>query len=341
MIRAAEVLGALAPLHARAGRHGMQVPTYTGCFVVPASGNGGCLFTSLRLAVEIETAMAYANAVLDGGAPAGPLPELLLDGFHKSIVAEANYVRKCIVQWYVGENQHKEVPSMGAFEHGGRAWTRSDILHMELVRRGAAGLPEDEGARLALRTAYLNDMLTHSTWGSVPEWTAFALIRKTPTVAYEWDGTGLRRVDVAFGPLEQDEALVAAPWPPPQPPRFGSPAFAPPGSMPLDDLEAYASEPEPEPEAESEAADASSMSSEEGDEGSDAGEEPVAEPAAEPAAEWRRVTRLLFSGKHYDCLMTAREYYTLRAVFGPEAMKCAVPLPQYAAGRGMLGGGRR
>jgi hypothetical protein len=67
----------------------------------------------------------------------------------------------------------------------------------------------------------------------------------------------------------------------------------------------------------------------------------VIEPAVAAPAPWRRVTRLLFSGKHYDCLLTAREYYTLRAVFGPEAMKCAVPLPQYAAGRGMLGGARR
>lgn len=332
MLRAPEILAALSPLHVQAGLQSARCATYEGCFVLPARGNGGCLFTSLRLAVEVETAMTMAVQILDGTASPQPLPDVLLDGFNSAIVAEANYVRQSVVEWYADHKSHREVPHMGAFEQGGRMWTRADILNMELIKRGAAGLPEDEGARQALRGAYLNHMLSHTTWGSVPEWTAYAMLRKTPTVAYEWDvdTKRLRTVDVAYGPLEQDPAMAPAAWPAPERARLPAPAFHPAGSVPADDLVEYTEAMDAEPPAAmDECADAEGAESvAESVAGSDAEEEN--EDDEVPA--WRPATRLLFSGQHYDCLMTAQEYYTIRAVFGADAVRCAIPLPQYAMG---------
>lgn len=359
VLRAAEILAALSPLHARTGLHASGCATYEGCFVLPARGNGGCLFTSLRLAVEVESAMQMALRILDGEAPPQPLPEVMLDGFHAAVVAEANYVRQSVVEWYADHKSHREVPHMGAFEQGGRAWTRADILNMELIKRGAAGLPDDEAQRKALRHAYLNHMLAHTTWGSVPEWTAYAMLRKTPTVAYEWDGDTqrLRTVDVAYGPLEHDPAMEPAAWPAPERARLPAPAYNPAGSVPADDLVVYAEAPEAAQEsselaesmeaeseaaseAESEAAGAASEGASEAASEAESMESPPAEMDEcasddESAPAWRPVTRLLFSGQHYDCILTAQEYYSIRAVFGADAVRCAVPLPQYVMGQPM------
>lgn len=346
VLRAAEILAALSPLHARTGLHASGCATYEGCFVLPARGNGGCLFTSLRLAVEVESAMQMALRILDGEAPPQPLPEVMLDGFHAAVVAEANYVRQSVVEWYADHKSHREVPQMGAFEQGGRAWTRADILNMELIKRGAAGLPDDETQRKALRHAYLNHMLAHTTWGSVPEWTAYAMLRKTPTVAYEWDGDTqrLRTVDVAYGPLVHDPAMEPAAWPAPERARLPAPAFHPAGSVPADDLVVYDEAPEAAAqsseqaesmEAESEAAGAASEAASDAEsmESPPAEMDECASDESEPA--WRPVTRLLFSGQHYDCILTAQEYYSIRAVFGADAVRCAIPLPQYVMGQPM------
>lgn len=338
MLRAPEILAALSPMHVRAGLQASRTPSYEGCFVFQASGNGGCLFTSLRLCVEAETATELALRILSGEPPPQPMPIVLLDGFSPSIVAEGNYVRKKVVEWYVGAKQARVVPSMGAFEHGGRPWTRGDILNMELVKRGAAGMPDAEEARAALRDAYLCEMLTHTTWGSVPEWTAYAMLRKTTTVAYEWDAAkqGLRAVDTAYGQVEDDPALDLAPWPPTERPRVPSPSFGAANSS--DDLALFEDA-------------ASECSSDSASECTSASEDSASEDASEGVADniasaatsvspsthleraWRPVSRLLFSGKHYDCLITAHEYYSIRAVFGPDAVRCAVPLAQYKMGR--------
>jgi hypothetical protein len=56
-------------------------------------------------------------------------------------------------------------------------------------------------------------------------------------------------------------------------------------------------------------------------------------PTTKSEPTWQPVARLLFSGSHYDCLITAEEYFCLRAAFGPSAVASAVPLPQYIGSR--------
>ena len=111
MLRAPEVLAALSPLHVRSGLRASRTPSYEGCFVLQASGNGGCLFTLLRLSVEVETAVELALRILGGEPAPQPMPEVLLDGFNPSIVAEGNYVRKKVVEWFAGAKQARVVPT--------------------------------------------------------------------------------------------------------------------------------------------------------------------------------------------------------------------------------------
>lgn len=360
MLRSAQILSALAPMHVHMGMHGARAHTYEGCYVLPAKGDGACCFTSLRLSVEVEEAMRSALRILDGeddaaAAGMGTTAKPLLQGLDPVIVAEGAYVRKCVVEWYHG-NTHLEVPEMGAFTHGGRMWTRGDILDTEMIRKGK-DLPSDEGRKAAMRLAYLNEMLQHSTWASVPEWMAFAMIRRRTTITYQWDAATLRlrQVDGAGKPLARDLALLEAQWPPAAAVRIASPKFHSPGSE--DDLGLY--DPLSEAVAAGTDADAEAAEADEADADADAGADADAEACAEemdgptgaaddasPAAplaqlaseldaenDWTPAARLLFSGSHYDCILTAQEYFSIRAAFGPEAVAAAIPLPEYVGRR--------
>lgn len=361
MLRSAQILSALAPMHVHMGMHGARAHTYEGCYVLPAKGDGACCFTSLRLSVEVEEAMRSALRILDGEDAAvvavGPTVKPLLHGLDPVIVAEGAYVRKCVVEWYHG-NTHLEVPEMGAFTHGGRMWTRGDILDTEMIRKGK-DLPSDEGRKAAMRLAYLNEMLQHSTWASVPEWMAFAMIRRRTTITYQWDAATmrLRQVDSAGDPLVHDLAVRDAPWPPAAAVRIASPKFNSPGFE--DDLGLYdpfseANGSDADAEADNVDADAAADAGDDVDEDTEeaailkaesegemqspagaAGPASPVAPVAPLAAEndWMPAARLLFTGSHYDCILTAQEYFSIRAAFGPDAVAAAIPLPEYVGRR--------
>ncbi len=331
------------------GMHGARAHTYEGCYVLPAKGDGACCFTSLRLSVEVEEAMRSALRILDGedgaaAAGSGTTAKPLLQGADPVIVAEGAYVRKCVVEWYHG-NTHLEVPEMGAFTHGGRMWTRGDILDTEMIRKGK-DLPSDEGSKAAMRLAYLNVMLQHSTWASVPEWMAFAMIRRRTTITYQWDAATLRlrQVDIAGDPLVHDLAVRDAPWPPAASARIAAPKFNTVGSED-DDLGPYDPSQDVlqiESEVDAETANAPADAAADADTEDSEGEMESPAVAASPVAplapmaaenEWMPAARLLFSGSHYDCILTAQEYFSIRAAFGPDAVAAAIPLPEYVGRR--------
>lgn len=70
-----------------------------GWYVIPVRGNGACLFTSLRLAWELRTALRVARQCERTGAPFTDTPPLL-DGFAPAVLRQGDVIRDTIVRWY-------------------------------------------------------------------------------------------------------------------------------------------------------------------------------------------------------------------------------------------------
>jgi hypothetical protein len=345
VIQSAEILAALVPFHSATASVRKET-AYEGSYVLSAKGDGGCLFTSLRLTVEIEAAMKLALRILDGDdTPKTLLPSILLNGSDQTILAEGAYIRKVIVEWFNEKNLQKEVAPMGEFEQGGRAWTRADILNTELVKRTSTVNIDMKN----VRTRYLNEMLLPTTWGSVPEWVAFSMLRRIPVVAYAWDAalSKLRTIDSAHGPVQNDDALKDAMWPPlPHSRTIQAPTY---NQSDYDDLSVYSDKCNKDDDMSIISINSLSDDSENDLTDDDdiqivdqtinnADDKPLSacvsnDVTSSGSCSWTSIARILFSGgNHYDCILTSYEYFTLRAVFGNDALKHAIPVSQYFSG---------
>lgn len=162
-----------------------------GMRVIKASGNGSCLFISLRLALE------YLK-VLKISAEAQSLRSAILDGHDPKVLASAEGLRELVVLWY-RNYLDTVVPGFGQYTQStetakGREWLRGDILAIEMVRSNH-DVPEDGPARHAAMLKYLERMSRRGEWGSTPEYTAFAFMAKLTVEVYQASPDGLAMIN--------------------------------------------------------------------------------------------------------------------------------------------------
>ena len=142
-------------------------------YVLRVKGDGGCLFTSLRLAFELFTALrrALKHARLGGVVSADDLDPLalpLLDGYNSLVTEQGARVRSAVVQWF---REGLETPLPGSIvtrekddgENVRRLVTRGDLLMNMLIADHGREVPETlsvqvfalEARATALETALL------------------------------------------------------------------------------------------------------------------------------------------------------------------------------------------
>lgn len=156
--------------------------------VIKASGNGSCMFISLRLALE------YLKVLKVSAEASQSLRSAILDGHDAKVLASAEGLRELIVLWY-RSYLDTVVPGFGQYTQStetakGREWMRGDILAIEMVRANH-DVPEDGPLRQDAMLKYLERMARRGEWGSTPEYTAFAFMAKLTVQVYQagQDGT--------------------------------------------------------------------------------------------------------------------------------------------------------
>jgi hypothetical protein len=144
---------------------------------VPVTGDGGCMFTSVRLGWELIS-------ILETIKKGETLKHFILDGHNVLAIRGGFLVRQRICEWYKS-GLTKSVPSMGKYTEadGGRDWMRGDLLAMEMVQR-ETDVPEEGKYRTKAQLKYLLQMMLPKTWGGTPEYFAFAHIFKIKIVIY-------------------------------------------------------------------------------------------------------------------------------------------------------------
>lgn len=140
-------------------------------YYIPVSTNGSCLFTSIRVSMEL-------SYILKQLALGVAKQEFLLDGNHPEMLKAAEGVRQKVVEWYK-RKPNEIVPCLGNFVEGekSRPWTRSDIIALELTKRGKE-VPEQGLLRENMILEYLFKMSQRPSWGSTPEYIAAACMAK-------------------------------------------------------------------------------------------------------------------------------------------------------------------
>lgn len=166
--------------------------------VIKAAGNGSCLFISLRLGLELRHVIRLIN---EGHTPTS----CNLKGSCTEVMQSAEELRKMIMTWY-DTGLFKDMPSLGTYTENGRLWVRGDILALEMVRRGS-DVPESGAARTAAMLKYIEDMRIEGTWGSTPEYTAFAMMSKLHVQVYQFQQGTLARVN-EVGPAGPIQGIV-------------------------------------------------------------------------------------------------------------------------------------
>lgn len=144
--------------------------------IVKAAGNGSCLFISLRLGLELR----HVIKLIDDGRPPNTCN---LNGCSREVLESAEHLRSMMIKWY-DTGLFKEMKSLGLYTENGRFWMRGDLLALEMVRRGA-DVPECGAERTAKMLQYIEDMRKAGTWGSTPEYTAFAMMSKLHVQVYQ------------------------------------------------------------------------------------------------------------------------------------------------------------
>jgi hypothetical protein len=144
--------------------------------IIKAAGNGRCLFISLRLALECFT-------LIEIKAKGDPVPTHCINGHAECVVSSAETLCGMICDWYE-KGLSKEVAGFGSYITSGRQWTRRDILAIEMVQKGR-DVPEEGSEREQAALGYIKRMRQRGSWGSTPEYTAFAFMSKLRVEVYQ------------------------------------------------------------------------------------------------------------------------------------------------------------
>lgn len=144
--------------------------------VIKAAGNGRCLFISLRLALECFT-------LIDLQQRSQETPTYCINGHADCVIKSAETLCGMICDWYQN-GLMKVVAGFGSYISSGRSWVRRDILAIEMVQRGR-DVPEEGPDRDKAAYGYLKRMRQRGSWGSTPEYTAFAFMSKLRVEVYQ------------------------------------------------------------------------------------------------------------------------------------------------------------
>ena len=134
-------------------------------------GDGGCLFTSLGVALRTHRLLDLSQEDLKN------LPEFEehpLNGMSRQSVCGGFQLRLGVVQWYMN-NLEQDVPLLGKIiEKDKDTWKAKDILNLELARYQDMTDSKEQVLK------YLYHMTNFTSWGSTPEYIAFSLIVGVP-----------------------------------------------------------------------------------------------------------------------------------------------------------------
>ena len=151
-------------------------------FYIPVSGNGSCLFTSIRLCMELSYILNNLG---------NPIKSFYLDGHSARMLKASLTIRHRIVEWF-RKYLKKEIPQLGNYNEGenARIYQRGDLLALEMVKNGK-DVPEEGNEREQIILQYLLKMSMPTTWGSTPEYTAAACMTKKIINIWQRGDTGL------------------------------------------------------------------------------------------------------------------------------------------------------
>lgn len=167
-------------------------------YVIPVSGNGGCLFTSIRLSMELS----YVLSKIDEG---NPLEKFVLNGYSENMLQASNNIRSKIVEWF-RRFLNREIIQLGNYIEGenGRKYQRGDLLALEMVRNGK-DVPESGPERDTIILKYLLKMSLPHTWGSTPEYTAAACMTGKRINIWQNGNDGLFIINTVNGSLSNED----------------------------------------------------------------------------------------------------------------------------------------
>lgn len=138
-------------------------------------GDGGCLFTSLGIALRCKRLLKLPQSCLN--PQIDPLDGSCLESAHSGF-----QLRVAIVNWYM-ENLEQEIKNLGSFlevknPEDAKPWKAKDILNLELAR--FHDVPENKEEQLKMIYQYLKYMTKFDSWGSTPEYIAFSILFDLP-----------------------------------------------------------------------------------------------------------------------------------------------------------------
>jgi hypothetical protein len=181
-------------------------------YEIPVAPNNSCLFISMRLALELRTALRVGEAWLAASHGAlNPHPPAL-NGMSGVMVREAHEVRARVVDWY-RSGLWQPLPGHGLFvdeRRSTRVFQRGDLIALEARDAGGTrDVPNAEcPARRAAITEYLGEIAKPDRWGGSAEIIAFSYSAWMPVAVYQRvRDNPLFRIQVAV-PKEQSEECV-------------------------------------------------------------------------------------------------------------------------------------
>jgi len=279
-IREVDALGAIEDLRAA------DDPLW---YRVPVRGDGNCLFTALRLLLEVQ----HVVASVDAGAPPGAC---VVDGDCSVMVTAAFKLRGAVIEWF-RRRLHSEVPELGEYTQGGRLWRRGDLLALEMVRKSIA-VPESDGpAREAAMLKYLLDMSRPAVWGSTPEYTAVALMSGKCVRVHTHDACGVLRI---FNAVNEPAVVEPA---------------SPPAQLPVVQLASNLED-----------AQVFSPSSSAADNDDQISSSETSHRECQTIDNRERTLNLHFHGNHYEALVTSRQRHILAATYGDVFVRHFTPV---------------
>ena len=139
-------------------------------------GDGGCLFTSLGVALQTHRVLYNEEKFLD-------YSENPLNGMSQQSVYGGFQIRLGVVQWYIN-NLEEDIPMLGKIieKDQSKTWKAKDVLHLELARFQDMTDSKEHIIR------YLHHMTNFTSWGSTPEYIAFSLLVGIPIRVWRKEG---------------------------------------------------------------------------------------------------------------------------------------------------------
>lgn len=139
-------------------------------------GDGGCLFTSLGVALR-------TYRILDTKEELEEFEEHPLNGMSRQSVYGGFQLRLGVVQWYMN-NLEQDIPLLGKIieKDQAKTWKAKDILNLELARFQDMTDSKEQVLR------YLHHMTNFTSWGSTPEYIAFSILVGIPIRVWRKEG---------------------------------------------------------------------------------------------------------------------------------------------------------